>query len=92
MLSAIIVANQLDLVAGSGGHFMRNAMILFLIGMEGISFIENLGYMGVKVPKQISDAFAQLKEENEEAAVSKLEVTTTTEIKQIEEEKREGLK
>ncbi|RJS59133.1 phage holin family protein [Bacillus sp. PK3_68] len=66
MLLAVIVANQLDIVAGSGGHFMRNAMILFLIGMEGISFIENLGHMGVQVPAQISHAFAQLKEDNKE--------------------------
>lgn len=65
MLIAVIVANQLDLVSGSGGHFMRNAMILFLIGMEGISFIENLGHMGVRVPVQISNAFAQLKELND---------------------------
>lgn len=65
MLIAVIVANQLDLVSGSGGHFMRNAMILFLIGMEGISFIENLGHMGVKVPAQISQAFAQLKDNND---------------------------
>lgn len=65
MLLAVIVANQLDLVSGSGGHFMRNAMILFLIGMEGISFIENLGHMGVKVPAYISQAFAQLKDAND---------------------------
>lgn len=65
MLIAVIVANQLDLVSGSGGHFMRNAMILFLIGMEGISFIENLGHMGVKVPQQISQAFIQLKDKGD---------------------------
>lgn len=61
MLSAVIVANQLDLVSGSGGHFMRNAMIMFLIGMEGISFVENLGHMGVKLPSQLTQAFEQLK-------------------------------
>ncbi|WP_338749118.1 phage holin family protein [Bacillus sp. FJAT-52991] len=41
------------------------ALILKLIGMEGISFIENLGHLGVKVPKQISSVFAQLKEEHD---------------------------
>lgn len=65
MMLSVIVAVQLDHVSGSGGHFMRNAMILFLIGMEGISFIENLGHMGVTVPKQVSNAFAQLKNNNE---------------------------
>ncbi|KIL71964.1 Holin [Bacillus badius] len=92
MLLAVIVANQLDIVSGSGGHFMRNAMILFLIGLEGISFIENLGHMGVQVPAQISHAFAQLKEDNKEAAGAVVEVTTKTEIKQVGEEKKEGLK
>ncbi|MEK4030780.1 phage holin family protein [Pseudobacillus sp. FSL P4-0506] len=91
MLLAVIVANQLDIVAGSGGHFMRNAMILFLIGMEGISFIENLGHMGVQVPAQLSNAFAQLKEHNEDAASAVVEVTTKTEIKQVGEEKKEGI-
>lgn len=65
MLSAVIVANQLDIVSGSGGHFMRNAMIMFLIGMEGISFVENLGHMGVKLPPQLTQAFEQLKSKNE---------------------------
>lgn len=59
MCLSIVVANQLDIVTNSG-EFMRNAMIMFLIGSEGISFIENLGRLGVKVPKQISKAFAQL--------------------------------
>ncbi|MFE5360140.1 phage holin family protein [Bacillus cereus] len=39
-------------------------MIMFLIGMEGISFIENLGRLGVQVPQFIVDRFAQLKDEN----------------------------
>ncbi|MGP7817786.1 phage holin family protein [Niallia sp. 01092] len=62
MISAVIVANQLDQVAGSGGSFMRNAMIMFLIGTEGISFVENLGYIGVKVPVQFSSVLEQFKD------------------------------
>jgi toxin secretion/phage lysis holin len=64
MLLAVVVANQLDAVTGSG-DFMRNAMIMFLIGSEGISFIENLGRLGVSIPVQISKVFAQLKEDSE---------------------------
>lgn len=59
MCLAIVVANQLDIVV-QGGDFMRNAMIMFLIGSEGISFIENLGRLGVNVPHQISRAFSQM--------------------------------
>ncbi|OAH53061.1 holin [Domibacillus aminovorans] len=62
MIFAVIMAVQLDLISG-GGQFMRNMMIMFLIGMEGISIIENLGHLGVNVPRQISAVFAQLKED-----------------------------
>ncbi|OAH53913.1 holin [Domibacillus aminovorans] len=85
MIFAVVVAVQLDNISGTGGQFMRNTMIMFLIGMEGISFIENLGHLGVKVPKQISSVFAQLKEETETKAVPVLEGTTKAEIKQKED-------
>lgn len=59
MFILVIVSNQVDIVTG-GGNFARNAIIMFLIGMEGISILENLGRMGIKVPKFLSDAFSQL--------------------------------
>jgi len=59
MVLMVIATVQLDL-ATEGGNFMRNAMILFLIGMEGISMIENLGKLGIKVPKFLANAFSQL--------------------------------
>ncbi|MCP3764084.1 phage holin family protein [Domibacillus sp. A3M-37] len=82
MMLAVVVAVQMDNISGTGGQFMRNTMIMFLIGMEGISFIENLGHLGVKVPKQISSVFAQLKEENETKVAPVVEVVTKTEITQ----------
>ncbi|OES45797.1 phage holin family protein [Domibacillus iocasae] len=91
MIFAVIIAVQLDTISGTGGQFMRNTMIMFLIGMEGISFIENLGHLGVKVPKQISSVFAQLKEDNETKVGPVVEVTTKTVIepKEIEKEREE---
>lgn len=88
----VIVAVQLDLVTGTGGNFMRNTMIMFLIGMEGISIIKNLGNLGVKVPKQISNVFAQLKEEPDVRTVQKVELTTKTVIepKEITETNQES--
>ena len=65
MLFMVIVAVQMDNATNSG-DFMRNAMILFLIGMEGISFIENLGHLGIKVPSFIKDAFTQLQNDNDD--------------------------
>lgn len=63
MISLIIVANQLDLVSGNDGNFLRNAMIFFLIGTEGISITENMHRLGVPVPKFISDRFEQMRKE-----------------------------
>jgi toxin secretion/phage lysis holin len=61
MFILVIVANQLDIITGSG-DVARNAIITFLIGVEGISIFENLGRLGIKVPKQLSQAFSQLKD------------------------------
>jgi toxin secretion/phage lysis holin len=65
MILMVIAAVQLDLETESG-NFMRNAMILFLIGMEGISMIENLGKLGMKVPKFLTNAFKQLQIDNDD--------------------------
>ena len=63
MILMLIVAVQLDLVTNSEG-LMRNAMILFLIGTEGISIIENLGKLGAPVPKFLVNAFSKLRDNN----------------------------
>lgn len=64
MIFAIIMAVQLDSISGSTGGFMRNAMIMYLIGLEGLSLVENFGNLGLKLPNQISAAFNQLKNNN----------------------------
>lgn len=65
MILMVIAAVQLD-NATESGNFMRDAMILFLIGMEGISIIENLGKLGIRVPKFLINAFVQLKKDNDD--------------------------
>ena len=65
MILMVFAAVQLD-TATQSGNFMRNAMILFLIGMEGISMIENLGKLGIKVPKFLANAFTQLQNDNDD--------------------------
>lgn len=66
MIFAIIMAVQLDNMSGNTGGFMRNAMIMYLIGLEGLSLIENFGNLGLKLPTQISSAFTQLKNDNDQ--------------------------
>lgn len=60
MLLAVVVAVRIDLMVGSQKGFLRDAMIMFFIGTEGISFIENLGKLGVILPKQFTETFQQL--------------------------------
>jgi len=43
------------------------ATTLWLIGTEGMSIIENLGVIGVPIPKFLKPAFSKLKNQAEEA-------------------------
>ncbi len=61
MLVPIIVAHQLDLIAGKDVHFMRDAMLVFLIATEGISIFENLGQLGLKYPSFIMTALIKVR-------------------------------
>lgn len=73
MLLVVYLGVQLDLVTGT--DFVRNMVIMFFIGNEGISVMENLGIMGVKYPPFIANAFEVLKERNSEADVIRPEVS-----------------
>ncbi|MFY0520781.1 phage holin family protein [Lysinibacillus sp. UGB7] len=55
MCLMVIAAVQLDLATESG-NFMRNAMVL----------IENLGKLGINVPKFLTNAFTQLQIDNDD--------------------------
>lgn len=61
----IILANLLDVLTGSGMPVFRTMAVFFFIGNEGISIIENLGQMGVKIPKGLAKKFEQLSKEEE---------------------------
>ncbi|OXS69829.1 phage holin family protein [Priestia filamentosa] len=65
MFSLVIVATQLDIILGNEVQFVRYAILMFLIGTEGISLIENLGRLDIKVPQMLSSRFSQLKDEND---------------------------
>jgi toxin secretion/phage lysis holin len=65
MITFVIVANQLDIIVGNDEGFLRNAMLLFLIGTEGISIVENLGKLGIKAPTFIVKALEQLSDKGE---------------------------
>lgn len=60
MLLGVVVAVRLDMMMGNEGDFTRNAAIMAFIGMEGISFIENMDKLGVQLPRVFTESFAQM--------------------------------
>lgn len=63
IMLVIILANMLDLLSGSGMPVFRTMAVFFYIGNEGISILENLGQMGVPVPKALAKYIEQLNNE-----------------------------
>ncbi len=63
ILLFIMVACKLD--EFSGTEFIRTATITFFIANEGFSLVENLGIMGIPMPKAVKNAFDLLKEKDD---------------------------
>lgn len=64
MLIVVIIANRLDVLAGT--DIIRNGCIVILVANEGLSIIENLGTMGVPVPKILIRFIEALKQRDDE--------------------------
>lgn len=59
MFAMVIVAVRLDALCSMGG-VLRNGVIFALIANEALSIVENLGLMGLPLPKVLSAAIDQL--------------------------------
>lgn len=62
---AIILVVQLDKLLGNTGA-LRTALLFCFIYNEGVSVVENLGEMGVPIPKTITNALEVLHKKSEE--------------------------
>lgn len=60
MLLMVLIACRLDLMLGA--HFIRDAVVIALVTNEALSIVENLGLMGVPIPKPLINAIEVLKE------------------------------
>lgn len=56
----IILAAQLDRIAGNTEGLFRTSTAFFFIANEGLSVVENVGEMGVKLPGFITGALTKL--------------------------------
>lgn len=71
-MAVILMAALLDQVLSNGGGaesgmtMFRSAAEFFYIATEGLSIVENVGLMGVPVPKPVRQALEVLREKNDE--------------------------
>lgn len=82
IMLAVYMAVQLDNVIGS--DFIRNTVIISFLASEGISIVENLGLMGLPMPKILINALDVLKKKADEDA--KLLAPEKPETEEISEE------
>lgn len=54
------IANILDVQVIGTGSVLRTAIIFFYIFNEGISLLENAGYLGLPIPEKIKTVLEQL--------------------------------
>lgn len=64
-LLVVLVATRLDMLIGDKS-FIRDAVVIAFIVNETMSIIENLGLMGIPVPKVLTRAIEVLKEKSGE--------------------------
>ena len=63
MLLVVLIAVRLDLLLGY--HFIRDGVVIAFIANEAISIVENLGLMGVPIPKPVANAIELLKKRSD---------------------------
>lgn len=66
------IGHTLDAHILGGGDTLRTAVIFFYIANEGLSLIENAGYLGMPIPAKLKSVLAQLHSREEK---TKLEDT-----------------
>lgn len=57
MLALVVVGNLLDMVAGYDNPYARTLVVSWLISTEGLSIIENLDIVGIKMPDKLRQLF-----------------------------------
>ena len=61
----VILAAQLDRITGNAAGVFRTSTAFFFIANEGLSVVENVGEIGVKLPGFITGALTKLRDERD---------------------------
>lgn len=67
----IVLAFQIDVLALQNQPLVRTACVLFYIGVEGVSLLENLGAVGVPIPSVIRKHLKALQDKGEDSETFK---------------------
>lgn len=62
----VILAAQLDRITGNAAGVFRTATAFFFIANDGISILENVSEMGVKLPGLLAKALAKMRDQNDD--------------------------
>ena len=57
----VVIAAQLDRVTGNSAAMFRTSTCFFFIANEGLSILENVSALGVKLPKFLTSAMEKLR-------------------------------
>lgn len=61
----VAVAHMMDVALGYDGHVLRDATIFFFLTNEALSILENVGRIGVPIPRVLQKAIDILNEKGE---------------------------
>ena len=61
----LIGAVMLDRLVGNGTWVFRTLVCYFYIANEGISLLENVGNLGIPIPKKLKEALQQIRDKEE---------------------------
>ncbi|MEB6213011.1 phage holin family protein [Enterococcus casseliflavus] len=62
----VILAHFIDILLFQGSSVIQNAVVLFLIGGEGLQILENLSGLGLEVPSYLAKYFRNIKDSEEQ--------------------------
>lgn len=62
----VIISHFIDLILFQGASVIQNAVVLFLIGGEGLQILENLSGLGLEVPSYLAKYFRNIKDSEEQ--------------------------